>query len=82
LTVETGDEDRKPAGKPRFQIEDTRAKETRTAVIVPVISGRAARRAGDAGGRAVGEQRSLDARREEAVGLAAAISLMSFSLSF
>jgi GTP-binding protein HflX len=75
LTVETGDEDRKPAGKPRFQIEDTRAKETRTAVIVPVISGRAARRAGDAGGRAVGEQRSLDARREEAVGLAAAISL-------
>lgn len=75
MTVETGDEDRKPTGKPRFQIEDTRAKETRTAVIVPVISGRAARRVGDAGGRAVGEQRSLGARREEAVGLAAAISL-------
>ncbi|MBO6674298.1 MAG: GTPase HflX [Rhizobiales bacterium] len=56
-------------------MEDTRAKETRTAVIVPVISGRAARRVGDAGGRAVGEQRSLGARREEAVGLAAAISL-------
>lgn len=69
----------KAAGKPRFQIEDTRAKDTRTAVIVPVISGRAAKRAGDAGGRAVGhagsEARSSDARRQEAVGLAAAISL-------
>ena len=75
MTVETGDKDRKPSGKPRFQIEDTRAKQTRTAVVVPVISGRAARRVGEAGGRAVGEQRSLEARREEAVGLAAAISL-------
>lgn len=67
--------DKQSAGKPRFQIEDTRARDTRTAVIVPVISGRAAMRAGDAGGKAVGEQRSLEARREEAVGLAAAISL-------
>lgn len=67
--------DTQPAGKPRFQIEDTRARDTRTAVIVPVISGRAAKRAGDAGGKAVGEQRSLEARREEAIGLAAAISL-------
>lgn len=72
-----GDEmaDNQPVGKPRFQIEDTRARDTRTAVIVPVISGRAAKRAGDAGGKAVGEQRSLEARREEAIGLAAAISL-------
>lgn len=72
-----GDEqaDNQSGGKPRFQIEDTRARDTRTAVVVPVISGRAAKRAGDAGGKAVGEQRSLEARREEAVGLAAAISL-------
>lgn len=67
--------DNQPVGKPRFQIEDTRARDTRTAVIVPVISGRAAKRAGDAGGKAVSEQRSLEARREEAIGLAAAISL-------
>ncbi|MFK7792030.1 MAG: GTPase HflX, partial [Devosiaceae bacterium] len=39
------------------------------------MSGRAAKRAGDAGGRAVGESRSAEARQEEAVGLAAAISL-------
>lgn len=72
-----GDEqaDNQSGGKPRFQIEDTRARDTRTAVVVPVISGRSAKRAGDAGGKAVGEQRSLEARREEAVGLAAAISL-------
>lgn len=72
-----GDEmaDKQPVGKPRFQIEDTRARDTRTAVIVPVISGRSAKRAGDAGGKAVGEERSLEARREEAIGLAAAISL-------
>lgn len=72
-----GDEqaDNQSGGKPRFQIEDTRARDTRTAVVVPVISGRAAKRAGEAGGKAVGEQRSLEARREEAVGLAAAISL-------
>lgn len=72
-----GDEqaDNQSGRKPRFQIEDTRARDTRTAVVVPVISGRAAKRAGDAGGKAVGEQRSLEARREEAVGLAAAISL-------
>lgn len=75
MTDNDGDTDRKPAGKPRFQIEDTRAKQTRTAIVVPMISGPAARRAGDAGGRAVGDQRSLEARREEAVGLTAAISL-------
>ncbi len=83
MGTDSDDADEKSGGKPRFQIEDTRAKDTRTAVLVPVISKRAAKRAGDAAGRPVGhasahgagEARSSEARREEAVGLAAAISL-------
>lgn len=71
----SSDSGSKTGGKPRFQIEDTRAKDTRTAVVVPVISGRAAKRAGDAGGQALPDTRSLEARRDEAIGLAAAISL-------
>ena len=66
----------KPAGKPRFQIEDTRARATRTALIVPDVQVRAGRSpAAMAAGRTPDEQRSLDARVEEAAGLAAAISL-------
>ncbi|MGD1887476.1 MAG: GTPase HflX [Cohaesibacteraceae bacterium] len=65
----------KPAGKPRFQIEDTRARATRTALIVPDVQSRAGRsNTGNAPLLGV-EPRSLDARAQEATGLAAAISL-------
>lgn len=74
--------DQSASGKPRFQVEDTRARDTRTAVIVPIISSRARASAGKAGGTAVGaageyevRARSPEARRQEAIGLAAAISL-------
>ncbi len=67
-----GEETDKPRGKPRFQIEDTRARATRTALIVPIVGSGARRREQSID---AAPKRSMDARREEAVGLAAAINL-------
>ncbi|MEM1289167.1 MAG: GTPase HflX [Pseudomonadota bacterium] len=72
---EQDDKARSRQGKPRFQIEDTRARQTRTCIIVPILSARSKPGTTRASGQAATLERSADARVQEAVGLAAAINL-------
>lgn len=67
-----------PAGKPRFQIEDTRARATRTAVVVPILPMRGPRtsqQSAEAQARGQDLVRDAGSRLNEALGLAEAISL-------